>query len=176
MAKQNHSNSKQRLKRRKIKEGEVVAIPATDGRGYLVAVVARAEDSYSMDAGVLVYIFAPRWDSAPKLENIGKLDPDNALSIVRTGVIRIFEGRWPVIGILDTFNKADWPIPIFGGISLSAPGLAWLARYSEDRVGRRAPREEWQVSPEEARRYPADAANGVDVAAFDATKKLQEME
>lgn len=176
MTKQTNSNGTQRLKRRKIKEVEVVAIPATDGRGYLVAVVARAEDSYSLGAIILVYIFGPRWDGVPKFENIGKLDPDNALSIVRTGVRRIIEGRWPVIGIIDPFNKADWPIPIFGGISLSAPGFAWLVRYSEDRVGYGAPREEWQVSPEEARRYPADATNGVDVAAFDATKKLQEME
>ena len=176
MTKQTQSNGAERLKRRKIKEGEVVAIPATDGQGYLVAVVARAEDSTSLGAEILLYMFGPRWDNVPKFENMEKLEPGNALDIVRTGVRRIIEGRWPAIGILDTFNKADWPIPIFGGISLSVPGYAWLALYSEDRVGMGAPREEWQVSPEEARRYPADAANGVDVAAFDATKKLQEME
>jgi len=176
VAKKAPSNSSQQLKRRKIAEGEIVGIPATDGHGYLIGVVARAENSHSLGAAILVYIFGPRRGTVPKLENVGKLDPKDALSIVRTGVRRIIEGRWPAIGILDTFNKADWPIPIFGGVSLSAPGFAWLARYSEDRIGMGAPREEWKVAPDEARRYPADAANGVDVAAFDATKIIQELE
>lgn len=162
--------------RRKVREGEVVAIPATDGNGYLLGVVARVEKNRSLGAAILLYIFAPRWIDIPVLGDAGELLPANALSVVLTGVRRIIEGVWPIVGTLDYFEKSEWPIPVFGRISLSTPVKAWLVCFSEDRIGAGAPREEWEVSVEEARKYPTEAVWGVDVAAFEATKRLRELQ
>lgn len=163
-------------RRTKAQEGMMVAVPATDGKGFLIGVVARVEPSRSLGASILVYFFAPRWCSIPTYEQVGLLAPETALSVIHTGVRRISEGKWPVIGHIEGFEKSKWPIPIFGRILQSVPGAAWLVRFAEDRIGYGAPREEWPVTVDEARKYPEEAVWGVDVAAFNATKRLSELE
>lgn len=160
----------------KVTEGLLVAVPATDGDGFIVGLVARVERSRSLGAAILVYFFAPRLRRHPHVDELVALTADHAISVVRTGVRRIVEGKWPIIGELGGFQKSDWPIPLFGGVSLGQPGLAWLVEYTDDRIGVGAPRSERIVSVAEAERHPADAAHGVDVAAYQATERLKEIE
>ena len=157
-------------------EGLLVAVPATDGVGYLVGLVARAEKSRSLGAAILLYFFPPRLRRVPHLDDVPVLHRDAAISVVRTGVRRIVEGAWPIVGTLQGFQRSDWPIPLFGGVSLSQPGLAWIVEYTDDRIGVGAPRSERVVSVAEAERYPSDSAWGVDVAAHGATERLREIE
>lgn len=159
-----------------VSEGLLVAVPAVDGEGYIVGLVTRAERSRSLGAAILLYFFAPRWRRIPALEEIGALRREEAISIVRTGVRRIAEGKWPIIGLLVGFEKTDWPIPLFGGVSVGQPGLAWLVQYTGDRIGIGAPRSERIVSVAEAQRHPSDSAWGVDIASHEATERIKEIE
>lgn len=160
----------------KVNEGMVVAVPARDGHGYLIGVVARAEKSRSLGAAALIYFFGPRWDSVPSRTQIDDINPRHPLVVLKTGVRRIREGQWPVIGDVENFDRAAWPIPIFGFFSEAIPEMARLVRYSGDRIGHGAPREEWCVPVEEARKYPRYSAHGVDSAAQVATLRLRELE
>jgi hypothetical protein len=157
-------------------EGLLVAVPATDGVGYVVGLVARAEKSRSLGAAILVYFLPPRLRRVPHLDDVPALSRDAAISVVRTGVRRIVEGAWPIIGTMQGFRRSDWPIPLFGGVSLGQPGLAWIAEYTDDRIGVGAPRSERVVSAAEAGRYPSDSVWGVDIAAHGATERLKEIE
>src|SRR5262249_40155839 len=98
-------------------EGLLVAVPATDGVGYLVGLVARAEKSRSLGAAILLYFFPPRLRRVPRLDDVPVLHRDAAISVVRAGVRRIVEGAWPIVGTLQGFQRSDWPIPSFGGVS-----------------------------------------------------------
>jgi len=168
--------SKANAKRPTVREGMIVAVPATDGHGFIIGVVARAEPSRSRGAAILVYFFRPRWPHTPSQEQVGELLPETALSIIQTGVLRIIDETWMIVGDVQSFDRAMWPIPIFGSISNSEPIIAWLTRFKEDRIGYGAPREEIIVSPEEARRYPECSSWGVDIAAYEATIEIQNTE
>lgn len=159
-----------------VTEGLLVAVPATDGVGYVVGLVARAEKSRSLGAAILVYFFPPRLHRVPRLDVVPVLSRDAAISVVRTGVRRIVEGAWPTIGTLQGFQRSAWPIPLFGGVSLGQPGLAWIVEYTDDRIGVGAPRSERVVSAGEAQRYPCDTVWGVEIAAHEATERLKEIE
>ncbi|WP_143149105.1 hypothetical protein [Hyphomicrobium sp. CS1BSMeth3] len=165
-----------RQPKKTVTEGLLVAVPAIDGVGYVVGLVARAEKSRSLGAAILVYFFPPRLRRVPRLGDVPVLSPNAAISVVRTGVRRIVEGAWPTIGTLQGFQRSDWPIPLFGGVSLGQPGLAWIAEYTDDRIGVGAPRSERVVSAAEAERYPSDSAWGVDAAAHEATERLKAIE
>lgn len=157
-------------------EGLLVAVPAADGIGYVIGLVARAEKSRSLGAAILIYFFPPRQRRVPRLDDVPVLSQNAAISVVRTGVRRIVDGAWPLIGTLQGFQRSDWPIPLFGGVSLGQPGLAWIAEYTDDRIGVGSPRSERIVSAGEAERYPSDSAWGVDIAAHEATERLKEIE
>lgn len=156
-------------------EGQVYAVPTTDGDGYVLGVVGRAENRRSLGASVLLYFFAPRLRTVPTALPVSELQAKDAISIVKTGCLRIVEGQWPLVGSILDFNHLDWPIPIYGNVSRADPALAWLTRFDDD-WSAGAKRQEWRVAPEEARKYPECSSWGVDIASFDATKKLLEIE
>jgi Immunity protein 26 len=159
-----------KTRRVEVTEGMVVAVPATDDNGYLAGVLARTEKNRSLSAAVLIYFFGPRHSTVPLLNQVLPLEADQAIGVVLTSRRRIAEGKWKSIGEVPRFTRADWPIPIFGRISMTQPGLAWVVEFAGDEVGRGVKRLERQVSPEEARLYRPECFSGSDVAAYEATE------
>lgn len=146
-----------------------MAVPATDGDGYVVGVVARAEKSRSLSAAILVYFYGPRWFRVPEVKEVLPLLPEKAISIIMTSCRRIADGHWVEIGSVPEFSRSDWPIPLFGRVSITMPGFAWLVKFAEDEIGRGVKRIETPVSPNEAQRHPPESFSGADIAAFEVT-------
>ena len=90
-------------------EGDWFAVPLRDG-GFGVGVAARSDRS-----GVVVgYFFAPRRSKVPGLDEVSDLSPDEALLVRMFGDLSLVSGEWPVIGRSDSWDRGDWPLPVFG--------------------------------------------------------------
>lgn len=157
-----------RIRKKKIAEGDIVAVPATDNNGYFVSVVARTLEAHTLSGEVLLYFFGPRQMKVPDMVSIGPLDPKKAIDIVRTGVIRIHEGVWPVVGKLTEFDRSHWQIPIFGRVDLLDPSCGVIVRYIDDSLA--GPRVEEKTSSAEAQQHIQDQLVGVDIASYDISK------
>jgi hypothetical protein len=155
-----------------VEEGMILAVPVVDGSGFLLCVVARVINPSSVGGGLLAYFFGPLLKGIPDADLVGSLCPEVALCAVRTGVRRVLEGKWIVIGRLEPFRRTEWPIPTYGRVFEPEPELAWKVTFQDDRLD--GERIETQVTPEEARRYPQDTAYGVDIAVVPALKALRE--
>jgi hypothetical protein len=88
-------------------EGTWFAIPLRRG-GYGVGVVARAKNKCA-----LAYFFAPRLKSVPKIDEISNLRANVAIAAFRVGDLGLLNGDWPIIGNSSSWNRDDWPMPIF---------------------------------------------------------------
>jgi Immunity protein 26 len=154
-------------------EGMVLLVPATDGTGYLLCVIARVLKPKNLGGGMLCYFFGPRHLEIPSAEAIKAIKPNEAISIVQTGVRRVLERAWPVIGMVVPFNRLAWPIPKFSRVSKLVPGEAWLVEFRNDRLD---DRHEQKISIEEASKYWRDRICGVDIASLEATRILQTQE
>lgn len=107
------------------KEGTWFAVPLCTGGGYGIGVVARAKRTC-----ILGYFFGPRREDIPKLEDVSLLKPDSALLAIRVGDLGLVNGEWPIIGESSSWNREDWPMPIFirrEPISLRN----WLVYYAD---------------------------------------------
>lgn len=106
------------------KEGTWFAVPLRNG-GYGIGVVARAKR-----ACILGYFFGPRRDSIPRLDDVSTLKPTSAVLVLRVGDLGLVNGEWPIIGNSMSWDRADWPMPVFiryEPISLRK----WLVYYSD---------------------------------------------
>lgn len=93
----------------KYSEGTYFLVSLEDG-GCAVGVVARASKG---GAALLTYHFAPRYETAPTMEEVGLLDPRMPLLIARTGNLSLKDGRWPILGTAAGWCRSDWPMPVF---------------------------------------------------------------
>jgi Immunity protein 26 len=90
-------------------EGDWFAVPLRDG-GFGVGILARANRK-----GVLLgYFFGPRRGQIPELPDVTPLRASDAVLVAKFGHLGIRDGRWPLLGVLDGWNREDWPMPIFG--------------------------------------------------------------
>lgn len=92
------------------KEGTWFAIPLRQG-GYIPGIVAR----HVPDEGkiMLAYLFGPKREVIPTLDELGGLAPDSAIKVARVGDLGIIEGTWPIIGDTPNWEREKWPIPPF---------------------------------------------------------------
>lgn len=92
----------------KCREGDWFAVPLREG-GYAVGVVARANPK-----GVLLgYFFGPRRSETPELEDVANLKPADAVLVRKFGDLGLIQGRWPILGQLDGWDRTRWPMPVF---------------------------------------------------------------
>lgn len=115
------------------REGTWFAVPLRKG-GFAVGIVARANKR-----GCLIcYFYEPRRNSVPTLLEVESLKPQDAIRKLQAGDLGLIEGSWPIIGHSKSWDRVDWPIPIF--IRREVPLLiqgkmsvprAWRVYYSD---------------------------------------------
>jgi hypothetical protein len=109
------------------REGSWFAVPLRNG-GYAAGLVARLSPQGKI---MLAYLFGPKFEKVPTLEQVQGLRASDALKAIRTGDMALANGRWPVIGQYERFDRADWPVPVFIRRA-DALKRAWRATYSDD--------------------------------------------
>ena len=109
-------------------EGTCFAVPLRSGGGYGVGVVARARRN---GPHILAYLFGPRRESVPRMDELSGLCHGSEVKVARTGDLYLIEGKWPIIGHLPNFQRSDWPFPKFTR-SDEFTRRAWLVEYADD--------------------------------------------
>ncbi len=107
-------------------EGDWFAVPLTGG-GCAVGLVARSPKHGKVLFG---YFFGPRIYELPKLEELKRYSPSNALLVGIFGDYSLYRGEWPVLGCLGAWERTDWPMPFFSRVD--EKGKAVKVKYSDD--------------------------------------------
>jgi len=137
------------------KEGDWFAVPLRDN-GYVVGLIAR-----EWDWEILGYFFAPRRKVVPKLNEVKGYKPEDAIYIGRFGDGGFINEKWPIIGQSESWNKNQWPIPLFGKIDSINPNKAWKIKYEDFKdLYTICPEQMIPCSPEEAESFPEDVLHG----------------
>lgn len=90
------------------REGDWFAVPLPEG-GFAVGLVARANPG-----GVLLgYFFGPKRSDVPLLSQLAALRPGDAVLVAGFGHLGLQQGVWPILGRLETWDRRDWPMPVF---------------------------------------------------------------
>jgi hypothetical protein len=140
----------------KYREGDWFAVPLFGG-GSAVGLIARTNPG-----GVLLaYFFGPLRSEIPKLEDVAGLRPHDAVLVRKVGHLGIVQGKWPLLGRLDRWNRLDWPMPVFVRYE-ELTGRSFRVFYDGDDPNR-VLREE-QIAPGEAEQAPKDGLMGAGFA------------
>ncbi|MEG2031140.1 MAG: Imm26 family immunity protein [Janthinobacterium sp.] len=108
------------------REGSWFAVPLPGG-GYAVGVVARTAPAGRI---MLAYMFGPKRDSLPTLDELEALRPEQAVRRLRTGDMALLNERWPLLGDSRHWNRDAWPMPAFIRRNESLQ-RAWRASYAD---------------------------------------------
>jgi hypothetical protein len=109
------------------RDGTWFAVPLR-GSGFAVGIVAR----FDKKGRVLGYFFGPRRQVVPRFQEVETLKADSAILVLRFADLGLIEGEWPIIGQAQSWNRLDWPLPVF--IRREPPPRLrnWLVYYSDD--------------------------------------------
>jgi Immunity protein 26 len=137
-------------------EGDWFAVPLREG-GFAVGIVARANPR-----GVLLgYFFGPKRKAVPSLDEVAYLKPSNALLVRKFGDIGLTGGTWPIIGHLKSWDRDEWPMPVFVRYE-ELSGRSFQVFYDPDDPNKFIGEE--QISPGEAEQRPKDGLMGAGFA------------
>lgn len=96
------------MARGKYREGDWFAVPLREG-GFGVGLIARANPK-----GVLLgYFFGPREGEIPSLDQVGELAATDAVLVGTFGHLGLTQGKWPIVGRRDDWDRLAWPMPAF---------------------------------------------------------------
>jgi len=128
-------------------EGTWFAIPLRQS-GYAIGRVARQTRNGEI---ILAYLFAPKWKHVPAVDEIGCLQPEDAVKVLMVGGLGLIDGTWPVIGDSSSWDRERWPIPAFVRRD-DLSRTAWRVVYSDDDPNRivveeRIPYETTELEP-----------------------------
>lgn len=84
---------------------------------------------------MLVYLFGPKRDQLPSMDDIQGLRAEQAVKVLRVGDMALVSGHWRVLGQLSDFNPEQWPMPQFLRRA-DALRRAWRVTYSSNDPGR----------------------------------------
>lgn len=107
-------------------EGTSFVVPLRQG-GFAVGVVARASAAGKV---ILCYFFGPSRTSIPSLADVDKLELSDAVLVVRVGDLSLMDGDWPIVGPIASWNRFEWPMPIFVRKD-PLSHRAWRVQYSD---------------------------------------------
>ena len=148
----------------KYREGDWFAVPL-EGGGYAVGLIARANPG-----GVLLgYFFGPRRSEVPALGDVAGLQSGDAVLIRKFGHLGIVQGKWPLLGRVDDWDRRDWPTPVFIRYE-ELTGRSFRVFYNDDDPNE-VLREE-QVAPGTAEQAPKDGLMGAGFAEAALTQLL----
>ena len=108
-------------------EGSWFAVPLLDG-GYGWGLVARLSPGSKI---MLAYLFGPKLDRLPSIEELHTLQPQDAVKVLRVGDMALASGHWRVLGEAVDWNPALWPMPQFLRRA-DALKRAWRVTYSDN--------------------------------------------
>lgn len=127
--------------------GDWFEVPIAHGHAY--GLMARA----TLRGSCLGYFFL---SSHPLTAlELAQLRPEDAHHVERFGDLALIQGEWPVIGHMQPWDPAAWPMPVFR--HQDATGGWWVLRSYDDQFNFTG---EHAVSPEEAQHYPEDGTAG----------------
>lgn len=141
-----------RTVRRPYGEGSWFAVPLLRG-GFGVGLVARIGKG-----GLLLgYFFGPARKSIPRPEDVRGFKPRQAVLILRFDDFYLRKGKWPIVGGMSSWERAEWPLPAFGFIQ-PLTGIPLRREYSESNVETKV--SETHTTAEEVNRLPGDGSWG----------------
>ncbi|WP_170304321.1 Imm26 family immunity protein [Duganella radicis] len=146
-------------------EGSWFAVPLLDG-GYGWGLVARLSPGSKI---MLAYLFGPKLPRWPSVEELNTLRPQDAVKVLRCGDMALASGHWRVLGDIDHFDPAMWPVPQFLRRA-DALKRAWRVTYS-DADPSRSEREE--SVPYDTQGLEADSLYGYGSTELLLTKLLE---
>ncbi|MDJ1482702.1 Imm26 family immunity protein [Cytophagaceae bacterium YF14B1] len=113
-------------KRYKYSIGDLFYVPLSE-KGYCVGLITHIHPRNKVPLGCF---FRKLYSQVPTIIDREIIKKENVILVKRFGIQGFDEGTWSIIGKLDTFDKAEWPIPVF----LRRPGSApvCLVYYNED--------------------------------------------
>jgi len=149
--------------KRNYSEGTWFAVPLRKG-GYAVGIVARASR-----ACILAYFFGPRREAIPRLDEILNLNAASAISVLRVGTLGLINKEWPIIGEAQSFNRSNWPMPVFIRREILPPFKKWRVYYLDADPKKRI-REELET--DDGADLPTDSLSGYGAAEIKLTKLL----
>src|SRR5262245_51705508 len=91
------------------KEGTWFALPLRQV-GYAVGRVARHAPQRKV---ILAYLFGPKRERVPTLDELDHLEPYRAVKVVRAGDLGLLDGSWPLIGDSPRWERQKWLMPVF---------------------------------------------------------------
>jgi Immunity protein 26 len=133
----------------KYREGDRFAVPLRDG-GSEVGLIVRANPK----AALLGYFFGPARPEVPALDDVASLEPGDGVLVRKLGYLGTVQGKWPLLGRVDGWDRRVWPMPVFVRHK-ELTGRSFRVFYDDDDPNR-VLREE-QVTPDEAEQGPRTA-------------------
>ena len=79
---------------------------------------------------MLAYMFGPKRDVLPSLDELDTLRPEQAVRRLRTGDMALLNERWPMLGDSEHWQRDEWPMPSFIRRNESLQ-RAWRATYAD---------------------------------------------
>jgi len=107
-------------------EGTWFAVPLETG-SYAAGLVARATKKGRV---ILCYFFG-RYQNIPALNDVSCLKIDSAILAVRVGDLALIDSTWPIIGSISSWNREQWPMPLFVRREEPLSKRAWLVHRSD---------------------------------------------
>ena len=143
-------------------EGTWFAVPLRTS-GYAIGLLARST-GYGTAFG---YFFGPRRESVSTMEDIIELTHEKAILIGLFGDLGLLEGDWPIIGRLEGWSRADWPVPPLIRVDRMS-GKALKVLYSDDlRILSEEP-----CDPMLTDKYPSETQSGAGSVEIKLTRLL----
>jgi hypothetical protein len=109
------------------KEGTWFAIPLRQG-GFGVGRIARLSPKGDI---ILAYLFGPRRETVPTLNEMDFLQPPDAVKVLQTGARGLKTESWRIIGDSPIWVREKWPSPPFMR-KADIGRAAWRVIYPDD--------------------------------------------
>lgn len=139
--------------------GNWIAVPLPSG-GYVLGLIARRKHG-RMTQSMFCYFFGPRRLRLEDVRGSPELKPTDRIAFAYTSDRGIKVGRWTVVGALENFDMAKWPMPPGLGIILTQRpeiGLRTLWAYDDLTLEQSGPEETRFVYDPD--KYPQNARFG----------------
>lgn len=110
------------------REGSYIAIPLQEPlRGYGIGVVARMDGG----GGILGYFFRNTYEQIPARDEVKSLQATDAILIRQCGDLGLLRDEWKVIGANPSWDRTQWPVPLFAGRAVNG-SFADIVEYSDE--------------------------------------------
>ena len=146
-------------------EGTSFLIPLRKG-GYARGVVARMNGK----GVVFGYFFGPKFENAESGIVDKALTAQNAIFIGKFGDLGFLKGEWPIIGKIEPWVRADWPLPPL--LRTDERAQIGFISYYDDNSLRCLREEKIKLGDVDIHKFPEDSLLGYGAAEIHLTKLL----